>query len=221
MSHIRLRLFVCCLSAILTISSWGILALSAVENIMGGHGAIIWIIIGVGMLVGASMALGLVNTSWLRALLIGIISPLCALVVSGIWSIILSILYYLIPFVFISRATTLAAVNFITLLGVTELLTRTPFKMQVPSVIKSVGLSFLIILINELGRNAISNTSVVVEQINWLIIVIYLLLIGINFAILQEMHQLRTTYSLASIMTGLFVFNLLALLITATVTLLA
>ena len=219
-SHIRLRLFVCCLSAILTVSSWGILALSAVNNIMGGHGYL-GLIIGIGMLVGGSMVLGLVNTSWLRALLIGIISPLCALVVSGVWSIILSSLYHLIPFVFISSSTTLAAVNFITLLGVTELLTRTPFKMQVLSVIRSMGVSFLVILIIEFGRITISNTSVVVDQIDWLIIIIYMLIIGINFAIIQEMHQLRTTYSLASIMIGLFFINIVALLISAAVTLLA
>ncbi len=218
MSKIRRKLIFRCISAILIISSWSVLALSSVENIFGSHVPVIQILIGLGLLLLGSMILGLLNTNWPKALVVSFVALFCALISSVIWSIILSLVNKLFPTIYFSTATILASIEFITLVAVTELLTRTPFKSQVPPVLKSLVFSLVIVLILEIGRNVASFTTLINEHLTGLIIALYMFVIALDFTIIQELPQLRAKFSTTQLTVSLFVINLLAFILTTTFT---
>jgi len=185
-----IRMLIGILAGILVVGAWGVLALGALEGIFGGQVNITWLVLGLMMLIGGPVLLGLSNNRLSRALLAGLLAPVVALVLSGGWSVLLSILEHLSIFLPFGRATTLAIVNIAVLVGTTELLTRQPFKAEASYVLRGTGLALCIAFGFELLRNVVLIAIIAgpisePEWMSWLIITVYTVLTGANIVYLE------------------------------------
>lgn len=214
--NMPIKMLIGALVGLLSAGAFGVLLSGFLPGVFGGQANILWLLLGLALLFSGPFLLGITNARWPGALIAGVVAPIVGWTLSGLWSILFSVLEHLLhPFPF-DRVTTLVAVYIIILVGTTELLTRQPFKEQAFRILRGMGLGLSIAFGLELLRNVAQRVTgsgpvVITEREIWITAIVYAVLCGINVIYFDGLYDTQSDHH-SNLSTAIFAsINLLAL----------
>jgi len=188
-SHARFaRMAASALAGFLTVSAWWVLSAAALEHLLGGYAGVRELVLGVILITSGPLLLGLANGGRGRALAAAILAPSAAFFVSALLSILLGVLESLRVSPPVDSTITLATVNIVAIIAITDLLTTKPATTAARCLLLSVPISLAAIMLLELLRNHVlakflCEADSLAESSCWLLILAYALVsaIGVNY----------------------------------------